>query len=283
MRRRHGGTAPGNVFVGSAAAVIRVTGTVDGINVSAGRGNLGLHRQRARNAEGGEVRQFGKVTQRNRLGHVRNFNGTGVISIAAGGSGRHGIRFHPIRVCQRNGNHREGAGISIQIHVDGTVLIIRNDQRLGVVAFQIVALFIEGQLAAVDDDHLTGKADGPVDGGILSGITHAVNVNVIPRSGNGRHRGTGGTAGVNNLTSVVENKRHTGGSRVLGSGNAEGVDEGSGRTAGVKRNIRRVDAVMVLKERIPRIGVARGNADDGLHVFAAIREIIHNGLVGRGL
>ncbi len=279
----HGGAGHQLILVGAAdVSAGGLVGAPEGVDVAAGSGDLGLHEQRAGNAPGGEDAHFRIVRDL----HMRDFgadaHGAGIVGDGAGGVGG-GVRLDRVGVGQGDGDHREGAGVVVEGHVDGAGRIVGDDQGLGVVGFQVIALLIEGDVAAVADNDLAGEADRAVDRGIVAGVARRVHVDVAVAAADGGHLGAGGVGLIiEDLLAAVEGQRAAGDAGIFGGGDAEAVGVGAGAAAGVHVGVLNVE-LAVIQPVGEIVGVAGGDGHHSLGVGAGVGDLVHRGLIAGGV
>ena len=284
VRRGHGGAGHGLILVGAAgsSAGAGLVGAEDRVDVAAGGGDLGLHDQGAGSAPGGELGDLGVVAHLAVLHGRGDGDAAGVVGVAAGGGGGGG-GLDLLRGVQGDGDHGEAAGEVVQAHVDGAGLVVGDQQGLGIVALGVFALLHKAQIAAVDDDDLAAQGDGGVDRGVIGGLADGVDVDEVPGAGDGRQLGTAGAPGIGlgieHVLAVID-QGGAGGAGVLGSGDAEAVEEGAGAAAGVHVDV--VDVEVGLQIIGKGAGVARRDGDHQLGVLGPVGEPVQHVLIGVG-
>ena len=257
---------------------------VQRIDLAAGGGDFGLHDQRAGHAPGGKVAHLGVVGGEGAdhpggYSHRAGIIGDGAGTVGGGGG------LDRVCVVQRDGDHREGAGVGAQRHVDGSRRVVGDDQGLGIVGDQIVALFKEGDVASVAEDDLPGQTDSGVNGGVILCAAWGVHVNVFVAACDcGQLRAAGVGLVIENRLAVVEGHRGAGQTGVVGGGNAQTVDVGAGAAAGVHVDVLDIELLLIVRQHIGEVvGVARGDGNHRFGVYHGVGELVQGGLVGCGV
>ena len=268
----HGGT--GHHLVLGAGGIH----TVDGPDVAAGGGDLRLQLQGAGGAPGGEdghgviLRAVHGAAQL-----AADGDGTGVVGQAVGGGLPGGSGPDGVAVTLHDGNTGSRIGIVGQVHAEGLIHIVADDDGGGTQLGGVVALLEEGDLAAVAEDDLAGQ----VQTGVILGLTDAVDedIFIIGALAGGIQGGDGAVAvlglGVDDhVAAHGDVLAH--GAVVIHGGDGEGVGQRSGRAVGLEG-----DAVVVQIAGGgllgPVAGVAGGHDDHGIgggHVLQQVGEQI---------
>ena len=170
--------------------------------------------------------------------------------------------------------------------MDRAVIVVRNDDCFRTVADCVVALLGEGESAAVDDDDLAGEGDCAVDCGEVFRGAVCVDIDVVIGAGDRVDRGIGicvavavlGGLGIEDLPAAVKDQRHAGRQRVLRRRDAETVDVGARRTAGMEVHVLRIQ--LMARKGVGRVGVARRDRNDHMIVEHIVHQIVQRLLIG---
>ena len=286
VRGGHGGAGHDLILIGAAHGGVGGVQmrAVQRIDLAAGGGDLGLHDQRAGHAPGGKIAHLGVVGGEGADHFCGHGHRAGIIGDGAGAVGGGG-GLDRVCVVQRDGDHREGAGVGAQRHVDGSRRVVGDDQGLGIVGDQIVALFKEGDVASVAEDDLPGQTDSGVNGGVILCAARGVHVNVFVAACDcGQLRAAGVGLVIENRLAVVEGHRGAGQTGVVGGGHAQTVDVGAGAAAGVHVDVLDIELLLIVRQHIGEVvGVARGDGNHRFGVYHGVGELVQGGLVGGGV
>ena len=295
VRRRHGRAAHVAVLVGRGHFI--AVDTVDGVDIAARRGDLGLHDQRARNAPGAEVgneRVLTRIAQT--VLEVRSIvdrdpAAERVVCYAVC-SVRCSLFFEQFRVISRDVHDREAAGERAVIDAaDQPGGIVRDRDSLRAVTDRVVDLLVKRQIAAVDNDDLARKGDRGVDRLILCRRADRIDINeVIAACDRGHARIVEGRAArlqrfrvEDALIAVLH--RGAGRADVVRRRNAEAVDERARRTAGMEVRVLFIKtgqiAVIEVKQIVERVRVARRDRNDHALVHGLVCQFIQFILIAR--
>ena len=279
LGRSHGGTGHDLIGVGTAqdgAVGVILMGAVDGVDVTAGGGDLGLQFQGAGNAPGAEIAHGVVIAVILGTAHtVGHGHGAGVVQHVAlvighgGGGGLHGS------ACGL-GDGDCGSGLLVvrQVHVDDAGLVVTNDGGNGAGSHGELSLLIEGDGAAGAEGDLTGQSvahGGPVFLG-----AEAVDEHILVFTGQGSQRLVGVIALVVNDHVVANGEVSAGGTVVVDGGHGQGVGEGAGGTVGLHAHVIGIQVAQVIGAHHPGAGVTGGHADHG----AGLGQAVQDGLVG---
>ncbi len=234
LRSGHGGT--GVVLIGLAGGIH----TIDGVDVSAGGGDLGLQDQGRGNAPGAEgAHQVVLAAACGSADLVVNVHLTGVVEHVASlvGDGR-GQGLDQCALLLGDGDTGGGLGVVRQVHIDGTCLVVVDDGGDGTGLNGGDALLEEGSGATGADGNLAHQSIAHSSPVLLG--ADAIDEDVSMLTGDGGHGLVGplilGVGVVVDLA-VAHLDIVAGLAGVLHGGNAQGVDEGSGAAAGVEVHI----------------------------------------------
>ena len=280
VRRGHGGAAHDHILVGSGRC------TVDGVDIAAGGGDLGLQAQVAGDAPGAEIAHgIDTILREVDAGAhlVADGHGAGVVQR------RSGLILHrgtggPDGLGVRLGNaHAGNPGIALgQVHIDGCsshVIINHADCRTGSVG--VGQLLGEGDLTAGYEHNLAGDVNSLVvlriaqavqedignlgAGAILRAVQRGQLRIVVQRLGVD-HVPPGGQEAVAGHAGVVH------------GGHGEGVGICTGGAAGVEVHILGIERAVVGVLR-PGAVVSGGHADHGIALGQLIQDFL---IVGAG-
>ena len=255
---------------------------VDRVDVAAGRGDLGLELQTARNAPGAEVThgvELGVELSGADTAHDGHLAGR--VLAVRGLRGGCPDRF---AVGLRDGDARSGLGVVGQVHVDGARCVVVNDGRDRALLNSIVALQVEGDAAALHEDDLAGHIDAVIVCELACNTCGKDDIIMFTRQ-RGQRR-------VLIIGFVVEHvvfanrEEAAGRAVVVDGGDSQRVGERSGRAVGLKRNF----VVIQIRNVVDTVGspvggVACGHADDhtiGGEAVHDVRELAsHTAEAGR--
>ena len=257
-------------------------GAVDTVDAAAGGQDLGLHDQGFRNAPGGEVGSGDHAVGNVDVGDfhlVGDLHGTGVVFQTA--FGRHLFRLgHDGKAVRlKDGDRGSGVVVTGQVHAEGTVRVVGDQDGNGALRHGGVGLREEGGGAAEADRYFAGYDRGAEGVEIVAGLAHVSVVihagaveqdvfQILAAEGRDGVVAVAGGLGVEH-GEIAELQRHAGLARVVNGSDGKRVREGTRGTDGVLLDIIRVDVavrhVAVVRGVVPGIGVAGGNGND--HAF----------------
>ena len=270
LRGSHRGTGHGLVGVVAGVAAFALMCAVDGVDVAAGRGDLGLELQTARDAPGAEVThgvELGVELSGADTAHDGHLAGR--VLAVRGLRGGCPDRF---AVGLRDGDARSGLGVVGQVHVDGARLVVVNDGRDRALLNSIVALQVEGDAAALHEDDLVGHIDAVIVCDLACNTCGKDDIIMFTRQ-RGQRR-------VLIIGLVVEHvvfanrEEAAGRAVVVDGGDSQRVGERSGRAVGLERNF----VVIQIRNVVDTVGspvggVACGHADDHTVGGEAVHDV----------
>ena len=264
LRSGHGGA--GHILIGTAV--------LQGVDVAARGGDLGLHLQRTGNAPAGEA-AHGVVVGGGMVdsGGSTHGHGAGVVHKTGIGGVLLGAGLDVLAVGLQHGDIGGRVVIAIGSHADGAGLVVGYDQGNGTVGDGVVALVGEGDGATVADGDLTGE--DILYGGKILGITGGVHIHELLLTGQSRQSLNGSAGGVG-VEELLAGHFHviTGAAHVIYGGNAQRVGVGAGGAGGGPAVALGI-GILVGSVLEPVAGVTGGDGHHG----AAIGDVLHDGLI----
>ena len=263
LGRGHGGT--GHILV--AAAILQ------GVDIAARSGDLGLQLQGAGNAPGGEVAHGVVISGLNIHAGLGAHGELAHIVGHAVGFLLFGIGLDDLAVIQSQGDVRSGAGVAVGGHIDGARLVVDHDGADGTGGNGVVALGGEVDFTAVA--HGNGALELIARSGEVLGVTDSVHIHEALLTGQSGHGLDGSLGGV-----VVEHLGAgelnivAGGAHVIHGGDAQRVGVGAGAAVGGPADALGVGIGIggVLE---PVAGVTGGHGND----HTAVDNSLQDGLV----
>ena len=263
LGRGHGGT--GHILV--AAAILQ------GVDIAARSGDLGLQLQGAGNAPGGEV-AHGVI-----VGGLNVHAGLGAHGELAHIVGHAvgflllGVGLDDLAVRHQQGDVRSGAGVAVGGHIDGAHIVVDHDGADSAGGNGVVALGGEVDFTAVA--HGNGALELIARSGEVLGVTDSVHIHEALLTGQSGHGLDGSLGGV-----VVEHLDAgelnivAGGAHVIHGGDAQRVGVGAGAAVGGPADALGVGIGIggVLE---PVAGVTGGHGND----HTAVDNSLQDGLV----
>ena len=268
LGRGHGGT--GHILV--AAAILQ------GVDIAARSGDLGLQLQGAGNAPGGEVAHGVVISGLNVHAGLGAHGELAHIVGHAVGFLLLGIGLDDLAVRHQQGDVRSSAGVAVGGHIDGARRVVDHDGADGTGGNGVVALGGEVDFTAVA--HGNGALELIARSGEVLGIADGIHIDEALLTGQSGHGLDGSLGGV-----VVEHLGAgelnivAGGANVIHGGNAQRVGVGAGAAVGGPADALGVGIGIggVLE---PVAGVTGGHGND----HTAVDNSLQNGLVlGVGL
>ena len=263
LGRGHGGT--GHILV--AAAILQ------GVDIAARSGDLGLQLQGAGNAPGGEVAHGVVISGLNVHAGLGAHGELAHIVGHAVGFLLLGVGLDDLAVRHQQGDVRSGAGVAIGGHVDGAHIVVDHDGADGTGGNGVVALGGEVDGAAV------AQRDGALEliarSGEVLGIADGIHIDEALLTGQSGHGLDGSLAGVGvEHLGAGEFNIVAGGTHVIHGGNAQRVGVGAGAAVGGPADALGVGIGIggVLE---PVAGVTGGHGND----HTAVDNSLQDGLV----
>ena len=263
LGRGHGGT--GHILV--AAAILQ------GVDIAARSGDLGLQLQGAGNAPGGEVAHGVIISGLNVHAGLGAHGELAHIVGHAVGFLLLGIGLDDLAVRHQQGDVRSGAGVAVGGHIDGARRVVDHDGADGAGGNGVVALGGEVDGAAVA--HGNGALELIARSGEVLGIADGIHIDEALLTGQSGHGLDGSLGGV-----VVEHLDASelnivaGGAHVIHGGDAQRVGVGAGAAVGGPADALGVGIGIggVLE---PVAGVTGGHGND----HTAVDNSLQDGLV----
>ena len=263
LGRGHGGT--GHILV--AAAILQ------GVDIAARSGDLGLQLQGAGNAPGGEVAHGVIISGLNVHAGLGAHGELAHIVGHAVGFLLFGIGLDDLAVRHQQGDVRSGAGVAVGGHIDGARRVVDHDGADGTGGNGVVALGGEVDGAAVA--HGNGALELIARSGEVLGIADGIHIDEALLTGQSGHGLDGSLGGV-----VVEHLGAgelnivAGGAHVIHGGDAQRVGVGAGAAVGGPADALGVGIGIggVLE---PVAGVTGGHGND----HTAVDNSLQDGLV----
>ena len=263
LGRGHGGT--GHILV--AAAILQ------GVDIAARSGDLGLQLQGAGNAPGGEVAHGVVISGLNVHAGLGAHGELAHIVGHAVGFLLFGIGLDDLAVRHQQGDVRSGIGVAIGGHVDGAHIVVDHDGADGTGGNGVVTLGGEVDGAAVA--HGNGALELIARSGEVLGIADGIHIDEALLTGQSSHGLDGSLGGV-----VVEHLGAgelnivAGGANVIHGGDAQRVGVGAGAAVGGPADALGVGIGIggVLE---PVAGVTGGHGND----HTAVDNSLQDGLV----
>ena len=270
LGRGHGGA--GHTDIGGA----RLVQTVDGIDVSAGSGDLGLHLQRAGNTPGAEAAHGVVSLVVVALSEIiRDIQRTCVVqNISVGIRYRRGVRLDRSAVILRDGNARSRRRNASEVHAEQAVshIVVNNGAKSPGID-GVVALLCKADPAAGADGNLAIQRVANLRPVCL--CPQAVNEDIFAVTGNS-HNSRIAIRGILVIEDIIVSGLEicTGIAVIVHGSDGHRVGIGAGRADRVEAHIVRIEQTPVLGFFRPVAGVAGCDADERAMLGQAVHDVL---------